>query len=356
MCSPFWPGCFWSTAKPRRCWILATRRCDSSTRFRQIHTRPLLFGTPANQHKELRLKHLVTSPRIGDATAAHPLPFLFVAVISTTPSSPVAEPQSMFENDTFAQVNGGRFDSSNGSFTSGPGVLGTGRSLPSTGMGHRIVQDPHYAPPILAVLPGGNSARVYRIAKRALDFFGALALLILFSPLMLLSLLALTVTTKGRPIFVQLRLGHCGRPFRMFKFRTMHFDAHQNQHGIANEMDGPVFKNRRDPRITRLGRLLRQFSIDEMPQLINVLKGEMSLVGPRPPIPSEVAKYEPWQQQRLAVKPGLTCLWQVSGRNEIGFEDWVRMDLWYIENQSLLVDLKLLLLTPWTVISRKGAY
>ena len=104
---------------------------------------------------------------------------------------------------------------------------------------------------------------------------------------------------------------------------------------MANEKDGPIFKNRRDPRITRIGRLLRSTSIDEMPQLFNVLAGSMSLVGPRPPVAKEVEKYEPWQRRRLAVKPGLTCLWQVSGRSEVGFEDWVRMDLWYVKNQSL---------------------
>jgi lipopolysaccharide/colanic/teichoic acid biosynthesis glycosyltransferase len=112
----------------------------------------------------------------------------------------------------------------------------------------------------------------------------------------------------------------------MWKFRTMRLDADKVQHLVQNEKDGPIFKNRRDPRITRIGRFLRSTSIDETPQLISVLLGDMSLVGPRPPIAKEVAVYQPWQRQRLAVKPGLTCLWQVSGRSEIGFEQWVRMD------------------------------
>jgi lipopolysaccharide/colanic/teichoic acid biosynthesis glycosyltransferase len=121
-------------------------------------------------------------------------------------------------------------------------------------------------------------------------------------------------------------------------------------------MDGPVFKNRQDPRVTRIGRVLRTLSIDELPQLFNVLAGHMSLVGPRPPLLKEVEQYEPWQRRRLAVKPGLTCVWQVSGRNEVGFDDWVRMDLWYIDNQHLLTDLKLLARTPSIVLSRRGAY
>jgi lipopolysaccharide/colanic/teichoic acid biosynthesis glycosyltransferase len=133
-------------------------------------------------------------------------------------------------------------------------------------------------------------------------------------------------------------------------------DADRLQHAVANEKDGPIFKNRRDPRITRIGRLLRSTSIDEMPQLFNVLSGSMSLVGPRPPVAEEVAQYKPWQRRRLAVKPGLTCLWQISGRSEIQFEHWVRMDLWYLENQSFSTDLKLLVRTPASVISRRGAY
>ena len=142
----------------------------------------------------------------------------------------------------------------------------------------------------------------------------------------------------------------------MPKFRTMRLDAEQLQHVVVNEKDGPIFKNRRDPRITRIGRFLRSASIDEMPQLFNVLLGSMSLVGPRPPVAREVVQYEPWQRLRLSVKPGLTCLWQISGRSEIQFEQWVRMDLWYVKNQGFLTDLKLLARTPASVLSRRGAY
>jgi len=202
----------------------------------------------------------------------------------------------------------------------------------------------------------GNRQAIYLAAKRLLDVVGSLCLLVLLGPLMLGVLILLTITTRGKPLFVQERLGYRGKRFRMIKFRTMRLDAGQVQHLVKNEKDGPIFKNRRDPRITRIGRILRMTSIDEMPQLFNVLKGDMSLVGPRPPVPGEVAKYKQWHRRRLAVRPGLTCLWQVSGRSEVGFEDWVRMDLWYLRNQSLKTDLRLLLATPWKVITGKGAY
>ena len=202
----------------------------------------------------------------------------------------------------------------------------------------------------------GNLAPWYLGAKRTLDIVGALVLLILLSPMMLVTFLVLLVTTRGRPIFSQVRLGWRGRPFTMYKFRTMAPNAAERQHEVANEKDGPIFKNRCDPRITPIGRFLRAFSIDELPQLFNVLMGQMSLVGPRPPLAAEVAEYEPWQRRRLAVKPGLTCLWQVSGRSEIGFDDWICMDLWYIRNQGMLTDLGLLIRTPTSVLSGQGAY
>jgi lipopolysaccharide/colanic/teichoic acid biosynthesis glycosyltransferase len=202
----------------------------------------------------------------------------------------------------------------------------------------------------------GNRSDDYQSLKRVMDFLGALVILVLASPVLLVVLLVLMVTTRGKPIFSQQRVGLCGRHFRMFKFRTMRLDADKLQHLIQNEKDGPIFKNRHDPRITRLGRWLRKTSIDELPQLVNVLLGDMSLVGPRPPVPKEVAQYKPWQLRRLSVKPGLTCLWQVSGRSKIGFEDWVRMDLWYIKHQTVWTDVKLLVRTPLSVVMCKGAY
>jgi lipopolysaccharide/colanic/teichoic acid biosynthesis glycosyltransferase len=208
----------------------------------------------------------------------------------------------------------------------------------------------------LLVQAEGNRSAVYLAVKRAFDVVGALVLLVLLAPLMSLTYAVLFVTTRGRPIFRQERVGHQGRMFSMYKFRTMRLDAQAVQAQVKNEKDGPIFKNRRDPRITKLGRWLRSFSIDETPQLFNILAGHMSLVGPRPPLAAEVVRYEPWQFRRLAVQPGLTCLWQVSGRSEIGFHDWVKMDLWYLQNQSLWTDLKLLVRTPLSVLSRRGAY
>ena len=206
------------------------------------------------------------------------------------------------------------------------------------------------------VTPGGNRSPVYRVAKRLLDVAGAVGLLVVLGPIMLAVLLVLLATTRGRPLFLQRRVGYCGHLFTLAKFRTMVMDADRRQHEVRNEQDGPVFKNRRDPRVTRIGRLLRKTSLDETPQLFNVLLGHMSLVGPRPPVIQEVARYEPWQRRRLAVKPGLTCLWQVSGRCEIMFDDWVCMDLWYVRNQNLWTDLVLLLRTPLCVLSGRGAY
>lgn len=206
------------------------------------------------------------------------------------------------------------------------------------------------------VEPEGNANLHYHGLKRALDILGALLVLGALAPLLLTIYVALWLTTRGNPIFRQVRLGYLGRPFTMYKFRTMALDADRRRLEVANEKDGPIFKNRRDPRITRLGRWLRMTSLDETPQLFNVLLGEMSLVGPRPPIGAEVAQYEPWQRRRLAVMPGLTCLWQVSGRSEVGFRDWVRMDLWYVQRQSLGTDLKLLVQTPWSVLTGRGAY
>jgi lipopolysaccharide/colanic/teichoic acid biosynthesis glycosyltransferase len=226
---------------------------------------------------------------------------------------------------------------------------------PKASQNHVSLTDLRLAVGLPIVPAEGNRSRVYRTAKRAFDIFGALVLLGLFAPIMAAAWLVLMLT-GGKPLFRQVRLGYRGLPFVMYKFRSMLPDADRRLREVQNEKDGPIFKNRRDPRITRVGRFLRATSIDELPQLFNVLLGHMSLVGPRPPLAREVAKYEPWQRRRLAVKPGLTCLWQVSGRSEIGFEDWVQMDLWYIQHQNFLVDFMLLVKTPWSVLTRRGAY
>ena len=202
----------------------------------------------------------------------------------------------------------------------------------------------------------GNCSVTYQVVKRLLDVVGSLALILVLSPLLLTLLIVLTISTRGKPLFWQRRAGHLGKTFLMFKFRTMRLGADKIKHTVANESAGPVFKNRRDPRVTRLGRILRKTSLDETPQLFHVLFGQMSLVGPRPLDVREVARFAPWQVRRLAVKPGLTCLWQVSGRSDIGFEEWSRMDLWYVRNQNLLTDIELLWRTPMSVLGCKGAY
>jgi exopolysaccharide biosynthesis polyprenyl glycosylphosphotransferase len=172
-----------------------------------------------------------------------------------------------------------------------------------------------------------------------------------------ISSIAIRVTSSGPAFFKQERCGLNGRLFTMYKLRSMVNNAEQARFEMEalNEMDGPVFKSSRDPRRTAVGKFLRKFSIDELPQLYNVLRGEMSLVGPRPPLPQEVARYESWQRRRLSMKPGITCLWQISGRNEVSFHDWMKLDLTYIDNWSLLLDLKILLKTVPIVLLGRGA-
>jgi len=194
--------------------------------------------------------------------------------------------------------------------------------------------------------------------KRLLDIAISLLLLALAGPAIAIAALAIKISSPGSILFKQKRIGLNGRMFTLYKFRTMIADAHARRDEVAhlNEMNGPVFKVRDDPRVTPVGRWLRRFSLDEIPQLWNVLKGDMSLVGPRPPIPEEVASYHRWHRRRLSMKPGLTCLWQVSGRNEIqDFDHWMKLDLQYIDNWSPSLDLKILLRTIPAVLSGKGA-
>ncbi|MCK4414456.1 MAG: sugar transferase [Candidatus Eisenbacteria sp.] len=196
-----------------------------------------------------------------------------------------------------------------------------------------------------------------RRGKRIIDAAVAAAGLLITSPLFALLAIAICLETKGPPFYCSMRTGRHARPFRFIKFRSMVRDAERMRAELEamNEMDGPVFKIRKDPRMTCVGRFLRRTSLDELPQLVNVLLGEMSLVGPRPPIPEEVAQYEPWQRRRLAVTPGITCLWQVSGRNRVSFAEWMKMDMQYVESISLKTDLKVLLLTVPAVLRGIGA-
>jgi lipopolysaccharide/colanic/teichoic acid biosynthesis glycosyltransferase len=193
--------------------------------------------------------------------------------------------------------------------------------------------------------------------KRGLDIAGAVTGLVVLSPVFGLAALAVKFSSPGSIIFRQLRVGLGGRPFVMYKFRSMVVGAEQQRDRLqaANEVDGPVFKIQKDPRVTCVGRLLRCTSIDELPQLWNVLNGDMSLVGPRPPIHHEVAQYEGWQRRRLEVTPGLTCIWQVSGRTQVSFTHWMRMDRQYIRSRSPWTDLVLILKTIPAVLTRRGA-
>lgn len=199
---------------------------------------------------------------------------------------------------------------------------------------------------------------MYGTIKRAMDIAIALAALVVCAPLFALVAMAIKLDSPGAVFHSQERIGRDGVPFRLFKLRSMTTGAEAVRAELAADTDisGPVFKMRNDPRVTRIGKFLRKYSIDELPQLVNVLAGQMSIVGPRPPLPEEVETYEPWHMRRLRVKPGLTCIWQVSGRSHVSFDRWVRMDIEYIENQSVWLDLKLLLLTIPAVFSGRGAY
>jgi exopolysaccharide biosynthesis polyprenyl glycosylphosphotransferase len=195
------------------------------------------------------------------------------------------------------------------------------------------------------------------VLKRAVDVVGASLGLLLSAPVLGAACLAIRITDPGPVLFHQVRCSLNGRLFTMPKLRTMKVGADEMRAEMetSNEMDGPVFKMQHDPRITRLGSFLRKFSLDELPQLWSVLKGDMSLVGPRPAIPDEVAAYQTFERRRLSMRPGLTCLWQVSGRNQIGFDDWVRLDLEYIDTWSLVNDFRILARTVPAVLSGDGA-
>jgi exopolysaccharide biosynthesis polyprenyl glycosylphosphotransferase len=197
-----------------------------------------------------------------------------------------------------------------------------------------------------------------RVVKEAIDRVLGTLFLLLALPVMLVVAIAIRLTSRGPVLYKQARVGLSGREFRLLKFRSMHHDADQAQYGVEdmNEHNGVLFKIRRDPRITRPGRFLRRFSLDELPQLWNVVRGDMSLVGPRPPLPSEVERYRSDVHRRLLVKPGLTGLWQVSGRSDLSWEETVRLDLYYVDNWSVGLDLVLLLKTFVSVVRGRGAY
>lgn len=205
-----------------------------------------------------------------------------------------------------------------------------------------------------------NDSRFYLFNKRLLDIICSLCGLIVLIPLFCsIAIIIKMADFHGSVLFKQVRVGKDGKEFYMFKFRSMVSNAEDLKANLLeyNEVkDGPVFKMKQDPRVTKFGRFIRRTSIDELPQLLNVLKGEMTLVGPRPPLPIEVEQYTAYERQRLTVTPGLTCYWQVSGRSNIGFEEWVRLDLKYIQERNTLLDLKLIFKTLLVFLGSKDAY
>lgn len=203
-----------------------------------------------------------------------------------------------------------------------------------------------------------NARLPYRFVKRTFDIAAALFGLIVLSPVFLFTALAIRLDSKGPVFFAQNRLGYKGRYFKMYKFRSMVVNAEQllKQLESKNEVSGHMFKMRNDPRITRVGRVIRKTSIDELPQLLNVIKGDMSLVGPRPPLPREVNQYDKWQDLRLSVRPGITGLWQISGRNDIGFEEMINLDLKYIRERCFFYDLKIILKTIPVLLGDSKAF
>lgn len=203
-----------------------------------------------------------------------------------------------------------------------------------------------------------NNNIVYLFFKRMLDIICSAVGIIVLAPLMIITAVMIKLDSKGPVLFKQERCGKDGARFNMLKFRSMVCNAEELLKGLKdkNEQAGPVFKIRNDPRITRVGKIIRRTSIDELPQLFNIIKGDMSIVGPRPPIPTEVEHYTEYQRQRLLVKPGLTCFWQVMGRNNIGFDAWVELDIKYIKERSFWLDLRLILRTLKVLIGDVNAF
>jgi len=198
----------------------------------------------------------------------------------------------------------------------------------------------------------------YLFWKRVFDIVGASLVILILTPLLLFIVLAIKLTSRGPVVFSQERIGEDGKEFMVHKFRSMVCGAEKLKEGLRHldDTDGPIFKIKDDPRVTGIGKYLRRHSFDELPQLFNVLKGDMSLVGPRPPLPEEVREYTSHQRQRLSVIPGLTCLWQVSGRSDISFYEWIELDIYYIEHRSFLLDFKILIRTIPVVIVGHGGY
>ena len=198
----------------------------------------------------------------------------------------------------------------------------------------------------------------YEVIKRTIDIVCSFVGILVLSPLFIVIAIIIKLTSKGPVFFSQKRVGKHGREFDMYKFRSMVVNAEELKEKLAaqNEMSGPMFKMKDDPRVTKVGKFIRKTSIDELPQLWNILKGDMSLVGPRPSLPKEVAQFDEWMYKRLEVKPGLTCYWQVSGRNNIDFEDWMKLDIRYVEERNFWIDIMLIFKTVFVLFGDKNAH
>ena len=198
----------------------------------------------------------------------------------------------------------------------------------------------------------------YEAIKRLIDIICSFVGILVLSPLFIIIAIIIKFTSKGPVFFSQKRVGRNGKEFDMYKFRSMVVNAEELKEKLAaqNEMSGPMFKMKDDPRVTKVGKFIRKTSLDELPQLWNVLKGDMSLVGPRPSLPKEVAQFDEWMYKRLEVKPGLTCYWQVSGRNNIDFEDWMKLDIRYVDERNLWIDIKLIFKTVGVLFGDKNAH
>jgi exopolysaccharide biosynthesis polyprenyl glycosylphosphotransferase len=217
--------------------------------------------------------------------------------------------------------------------------------------------EPQVSRNIEVVISNYDKGYIYESIKRLIDIIGAAIGLVILSPIFIITAIAIKIESKGPAFFGQDRCGKDGEVFKMLKFRSMVIDAEERLKDLQalNEMTGPVFKIKEDPRITKVGKFIRKTSIDELPQLVNVLLGDMSLVGPRPPIVREVMQYNSYQRQRLLVKPGLTCYWQVSGRNNIDFEEWIELDIKYIRERNLWTDIKLIVKTFFVLFGDENA-
>lgn len=202
-----------------------------------------------------------------------------------------------------------------------------------------------------------NQKKFYEVIKRSIDIIASICGMIILFPILVMVAIVIKIESKGPIIFSQDRVGLNGSKFKMYKFRSMIVDAERYKEKLLeqNEMNGPMFKIKNDPRVTKVGKFIRRTSIDELPQLLNILKGDMSLVGPRPSLPKEVEKFSPWMLERLNVKPGLTCYWQISGRNDIQFEDWMKLDIKYVKERGILLDLRLVIRTFFVLFGDEHA-